>query len=246
MSTPKTALFPSRPSRTKAMMAATMAATALRPRKSVVLRSAGLPAWARRRSVRLVWRGLVTRCTAPESRSASGRTVRSKNGCWSSSSSRGLACIEPSCVRRGRAGMARPRAGQAEEDEEDRQRRDAGDDQRKGHRLDLDVHDLADGHEAEEHEEATEEEDDQAEREPEHIRRLQEHRVHEAGGDDEEGAGQADGQEAHHVARHALLRGEGPDLALDAHPLADGVGDRVEDLGQVAADLVLDGGGGGG
>ena len=81
-------------------MAPTMAATALRPRKSDVLRSPGLPACASRRSVRLVCLGLVMRWTEPDRRPASGRTVRSKKGCWSSSSSRFLACIEPSCVRR--------------------------------------------------------------------------------------------------------------------------------------------------
>ena len=54
----------------------------------------------------------------------------------------------------------------------------------------------------------------------------------------------ATGRKPDDVARHALLRGQGPDLALDAHALADGVGDRVEDLGEVAADLVLDGDGG--
>ena len=51
------------------------------------------------------------------------------------------------------------------------------------------------------------------------------------------------GRNADHVAGHALLRGEGLDLALDADALADGEGDRVEDLGQVAAHLVLDGDG---
>ena len=72
---------------------------------------------------------------------------------------------------------------------------------------------------------------------------LSEHRFHEAGRGDEQEAGERDRQEADDVARQALLRGQGPDLALDADPLADGVGDRVEDLGEVAADLVLDGDG---
>ena len=53
------------------------------------------------------------------------------------------------------------------------------------------------------------------------------------------------GRPADDVARQALLRGEGPDLALDPDAFADRVGDRVEDLGEVAADLVLDADGGG-
>ena len=52
------------------------------------------------------------------------------------------------------------------------------------------------------------------------------------------------GRPADDVARQALLRGQGPDLALDPDALADRVGDRVEDLGEVAADLVLDADGG--
>ena len=43
---------------------------------------------------------LVTRETEPDSRPTSGRIVRSMNGAWSSSSSRFLACIVPSWVRR--------------------------------------------------------------------------------------------------------------------------------------------------
>src|SRR5439155_1388714 len=38
----------------------------------------------------------------------------------------------------------------------------------------------------------------------------------------------------------AALRGERADLALDANALADRERDRVEDLGEVAADLLLD------
>ncbi len=55
---------------------------------------------------------------------------------------------------------------------------------------------------------------------------------------------QADRQAGHDVARQALLRGQGPDLALDADAFADRVGDRIEDLGEVATDLVLDADGG--
>ena len=78
----------------------------------------------------------------PDSRPASGRRVRSKNGCWSSSSSRFLACIDPSWVRRAWTGStgelpARPKtisriAPAATRGDEDRQ---------DVHRLDLDVDD---------------------------------------------------------------------------------------------------------
>ena len=61
---------------------------------------------------------------------------------------------------------------------------------------------------------------------------------------DEQEPGQADRQEADDVARQPLLRGQGADLALDPDALADRERDRVEDLGEVAADLVLDGDGG--
>ena len=58
-------------------------------------------------------------------------------------------------------------------------------------------------------------------------------------------AGETDRQAGNDVAGQALLCGQGPDLALDPDALTDGVGDRVEDLGEVAADLVLDADGGG-
>ena len=57
-------------------------------------------------------------------------------------------------------------------------------------------------------------------------------------------AREAEGQQPDDVARQALLGRQGPDLALDPDAFADGEGDRVEDLGEVAADLVLDGDGG--
>ena len=79
---------------------------------------------------------------------------------------------------------------------------------------------------------------------PEDRGRIEEHRIHEPGRRDEQEAGEADRQEADDVAGQALLRRQGPDLALDADALADRVGDRVEDLGEVAADLVLDRDGG--
>ena len=62
---------------------------------------------------------------------------------------------------------------------------------------------------------------------------------------DEQEASQRDRQEADDVARQPLLRGQGLDLALDADALADREGDGVQDLGEVAADLVLDRDGGG-
>ena len=83
-------------------------------------------------------------------------------------------------------------------------------------------------------------EDHDAERQAEGLRRLLEHRLHEVRGGDEQEAGEADRQEADDVARQPLLGGQGPDLALDPDPLADRERDRVEDLGEVAADRVLD------
>ena len=41
-----------------------------------------------------------------------------------------------------------------------------------------------------------------------------------------------------------MLRRQGTDLTLDPDAFADGVGDRIEDLGQVATHLVLDADGG--
>ena len=80
--------------------APTIAPTALMPSQSAVRRSPGFPARARRFSVVCVKDVLATRATEPESRPTSGRTVRSMNGCWSSSSSRFAACIVPSWVSR--------------------------------------------------------------------------------------------------------------------------------------------------
>ncbi len=78
----------------------TIAPTALMPSQSATRRPPGLPASARRFSVVAVNEVLAMREVAPENRCASGRSVRSMNGCWSSSSSRFLACIVPSWVRR--------------------------------------------------------------------------------------------------------------------------------------------------
>ena len=81
-------------------MAPTTAPMALMPSQSEIPRSPGLPASARRLPVRSLNDELVTRDTLPDIRAASGRSVRSMNGCCSSSSSRFLACIVPSWVRR--------------------------------------------------------------------------------------------------------------------------------------------------
>ena len=79
-----------------------------------------------------------------------------------------------------------------------------------------------------------------ARRDPQEVHRRVEHGLHEGRRDDEQEPDQGDRQEGHDVAGHPLLGGEGADLALDADPLADRVGDGVEDLGEVAAHLVLD------
>ena len=61
-------------------------------------------------------------------------------------------------------------AGQAQDDQEDGTRREGGDeDGDRIHRLDLDVHDLADEHEADEHHETAEEEDDHPGRKAEDL-----------------------------------------------------------------------------
>ena len=85
------------------------------PSQSATRRSPGLPAIARLFSVRAVNDEEVNLEVVPARRPASGRIVRSRNGCWSSSSSRFLACIDPSWVRRAWTGStldlpARPMA----------------------------------------------------------------------------------------------------------------------------------------
>ena len=94
----------------------------------------------------------------------------------------------------------------------------------------------ADEHEAYEHHEPADREDDDAGGQADEVDAGVEHRLHEARGGDEQEAGQPDRQEADDVTRQPLLRGQGLDLALDADALADGERDRVEDLGEVAAD----------
>src|SRR5439155_16409406 len=109
-----------------------------------------------------------------------------------------------------------------------------------GMALDLDVHDTADQHEADEHHESTKHEDDDSRGQAEDFGRLFEHGLEEVGCGDEQEAHQGDRQESDDVARKALLSGQGPDLALDPDALPDGERDRVEDLGEIAADGVLD------
>ena len=47
-------------------------------------------------------------------------------------------------------------------------------------------------------------------------------------------------QQPNDQSRELALRGQHADVALDAQPLADGLGDLFHDLGQVAADILLD------
>src|SRR5690242_15250497 len=139
------------------------AKTAFMPSQSVTDRSAGLPAIARRFWVLATNDWDVIFWTVPERRTASGRTVRSKNGCWSSSSSRFRACIDPSWRRRAWTGSigelpARPITIRRIAPPATKATMIG----RRGMALDLDVHDLADHHEADEHHEAAEDQDDDA------------------------------------------------------------------------------------
>src|SRR6186713_1286896 len=104
---------------------------------------------------------------------------------------------------------------------------------------DLDVDDAADEEEADTHHQPAEAEDEIAGRLTEQLGRLLEHGRHECRRDDGKENDEGHRQEPDHVAGHALLRSERPDLTLDPYALANGVRDGVEDLGEVAADLVL-------
>src|SRR3954469_24883950 len=155
-------------------MTAPMALTAS---QSPTRRSPGLPARASRFSVRSENDVLVTRDMVPDRRAASGRRVRSTNGAWSSSSSRFLACMDPSWVRRAWTGStgelpARPKTMSRMPAAARPATRIA----MTGIRLDLDVHDLADEQEAEEHHETAEHQDDHAGRQAEDGGWIQEHR----------------------------------------------------------------------
>src|SRR5450631_3305438 len=69
---------------------------------------------------------------------------------------------------------------------------------------------------------------------------LAEHRSEVGRRDQLEETGKPEGKQGDDDSRDARLGGERPDLAGDAHALADGVGDGVEDLSEVAADHSLD------
>src|SRR6478672_618269 len=224
------------------MSAPTTAPTALTPSQSATRRLPGLPASASRFSVRSWNDELAIRDIEPETRFASGRSVRSMNGCWSSSSSRFLACIAPSWVRRAWTGSTDERLVSPRKIRRIAPAATAA--MRIGTKVgigsDLDVDDATDEHEADEHHESAEQEEHDPGRQPEDGWRVEEHRLHEVGRGDEQEPGEADGQEPDDVARQALLGRQRPDLALDPDPLANRVRDRVEDLGEVAADGVLD------
>src|SRR6184192_1637910 len=103
--------------------------------------------------------------------------------------------------------------------------------------LDLDVRDLLDREEADEHHDPADDEQDLA-------NELREERLHELRVDQVERDHDGDRQERDEVTRVAALRGQGADLALDADTLADRERDRVQDLREVSTDLLLDADGG--
>src|SRR5262249_23366498 len=143
---------------------------------------------------------LATRDIRPENCAASGRSVRSRKGAWSSSSSRFLACIVPSWVSRAWTGSTGELPASPRKIRRIAPAAAAAIRMGISIGLDLDVDDATDEHEADEHHESAEQEDHEAERQAEGLRRLLEHRVHEVGGGDEQEAGKADRQEADHVA----------------------------------------------
>src|SRR4051794_17560074 len=190
---------PRMPNRKKNRMAPMIAPMALIPSQSATLRSPGLPARAKRFSVVARTDELATRFDVSESRPTRGRSVRSMNGAWSSSSSRFFACIDPSCVRRAWTGStgalpARPRTMRRMPAAARPATRIA----MTGIRLDLDVHDLADEQEPEEHHETAEHQDDHAGRKAEDRGWIQEHRRHEVRRDHEQDPGQSDRQPRDH------------------------------------------------
>src|SRR3954454_10226562 len=168
---------PRMPNRKKKRIAPTIAPTTLIPSQSATRMSPGLPASANRFSVVARTEELAMRFDLSDSRATSGRSVRSMNGAWSSSSSRFFACIDPSWVRRAWTGStgalpARPRTMSRMPAAARPATRIA----MTGIRLDLDVHDLADEQEAEEHHETAEHQDDHAGRKAEDRRWVEEHR----------------------------------------------------------------------
>src|SRR5450759_1485601 len=157
ISSPMTGPVPSRNVNSrKKRIAKTIEEIALIPSQSATRSSPGLPAIASRFSVVAVNDADVKRETPPERRAARGLNVRSRKGCWSSISSRFLACMVPSWVSRAWTGStdeppASPRAMR-------RIANAAAAAMTTGSSvpmtLDLDVHDLADDHEAYEHHDA--------------------------------------------------------------------------------------------
>ena len=121
--TPKTSR---RPGRRPTTATTSLEARASRRRR----RSPGLPAMREALLGAAGERGAADALgVRPRGGPTSGRSVRSKNGCWSSSSSRFLACIEPSWVRRAWTGSTGCAAGEAEDDEQDRRRGDGREDE---------------------------------------------------------------------------------------------------------------------
>jgi hypothetical protein len=97
---------PSTPNRMNRTPAPTPVPMALMPSQSATFMSPGLPAMARRFSVRSLNELEVILATEPDSFAASGLIVRSKNGCWSSSSWRSFAVIWPSWESRALSGSS--------------------------------------------------------------------------------------------------------------------------------------------
>src|SRR5579859_1369145 len=97
---------------------------------------------------------------------------------------------------------------------------------------DLDLHDLLDRDRTD---------CDREDRNTQHdvSQRVGDHRIEVRGGDQGKETGEGDRQDGDDPSRRASLSGEGSDLALDAHPFADGEGDGVEDFRKVAADHAL-------
>src|SRR6476659_166451 len=149
--------------------APTTAPTAFTPSQSATRRLPGLPASASRFSVRSWNDELATRDIEPETRFASGRSVRSMNGCWSSSSSRFLACIDPSWESRAWTGSTDEPPARLMKIRRIAPAATAAMTMGRSIGLDLDVDDLADEHEPDEHHESTDDEDDHTGRQAEDL-----------------------------------------------------------------------------
>src|SRR5450756_606263 len=197
----------------KKRIAKTIAETTLIPSQSATRRSPGLPAIASRFCVVCVNDAEVKRETLSDRRPASGLIVRSKNGCWSSISSRFLACMVPSWVSRAWTGStAEPPASPSAMRMMASAATAAMTTGRSGPiALDLDVHDLPNDHEADEHHRQAHADQDDARWDPADVDGRVEHRLHEARRDDEQEASQADRQAVSythlraHETRHDLV-----------------------------------------